>query len=171
MARLWSPGALPPRPGKGPDPEMVFIDWAEGVIAEWVNREKQTGLSPSEAANGFLKRESYRLICHYIEGGAARLFERVIRDNGKALSSVVRLADNPFHYGLSAMFARSDLLSSADRSVYASQMVYAYRHGVPPNLLVGFLYQCGSFSGVRRKLKDGVIEAGFEEQFRAKFPI
>lgn len=41
-----------------------------------------------------------------------------------------------------------------------------YRHAVPPEHLVGFIYQSGSNAALRRKLKEGAIEPGFEASFR-----
>jgi hypothetical protein len=110
------------------------------------------------------------LIRHYVEHGKAELFERVIRQAGRGLTSKVRLDENPFHYGLLAMFVDDTILTRHDRSLFAHQMLYAYRHQVPPELLIGFIYQCGSSSELRRKVKAGVVEAGFEAVYRTDLP-
>ena len=162
---------LPDKPGEGPNAFADVKNAGDFIVAEWNRRHQLDRLSPQESANGFFKREAYRFICHYIERGKAEFFESVIRRNGGGLSSVVKLEENPFHYGLAAMFPAEAALNRADRSVYSSQMVYAYRHAGSPHLLVGFIYQCGSTSELRRKLKAGEIEPGFEGQYRKSFAV
>lgn len=162
---------LPKRPGQGRNALQDFDNVAKSIARAWRRQQQKEGLSPQESANGVLKREAYRVICHYIEHRQAAYFETVIRERGGALSSVIKLADNPFHYGLTALFGDDGILSRPDKSVFASQMVYAYRHRVPANLLVGFIYQCGSVSELRRKLKSGATEPGFDAEYRATFPV
>ena len=133
------------------------------LIDEW---ERRKGLpdtpSPAETATGYIKREAYRIIIHYWTNGHGSLFERVVRRDGRALTSRVRLDENPFHFGLLALFSDDSIVSRQDRSVFAMQMLYAYHHGVPPTFLIGFLYQAGSKEEIRRKLAAGTIEPGFE---------
>jgi len=150
---------------------MEFDAISDAIITEWLKRKKVKGLSPYENANGFLKRECYRVICHFIERRAVRFFESVIRRDGNALSSVIKIADNPFHYGLTAMLVDQSVMTRNDKSLFSGQMVYAYRHSIPPRLLVGFIYQSGSNAELRRKLKAGTTEPGFEDQFRREIEI
>lgn len=157
---------FPARAGWGKGAFKEFDDIARAIIDSWERLSQQTGLSPQESANGTLKREAYRVICHYIDKGRAQFFEHVIRRDGRSLSSVVKLADNPFHYGLKAMFIDDSVITPPDRSLFANQMLYAYRHRVPPEHLVGFIYQSGSSAALRRKLKEGAIEPGFEAVYR-----
>lgn len=162
---------LPKRPGQGRNALQEFDSLAKMIIRGWKRRQDKDGQSPQDSANGFLKREAYRVMCHYIEAAQGTFFETVIRKREGALSSVVKLKENPFHYGLTALFGDDDVISRPDKSVFASQMVYAYRHQVPARHLVGFIYQCGSVAELRRKLKAGTIEPGFENLYRANFPV
>lgn len=127
--------------------------------------------SPHEAAIGFLKRQSYELIIKYIKHGDVRTFERAVRYEGRPLPSQVRIDENPFHFGLLALFPTGtdyeDLISRQDRSAFALQMLYASRHRVPPRLLTGFLYQTGSLPQLRERLKEGFVEEGFERYYNA----
>jgi hypothetical protein len=155
---------LPARPGKGPNPFRAFDEIADELIGEWEKRNTQKEkLSPYESANGFLKREAYRIITHYLAHGRASFFEHVIRKDGRALTSRVHLEENPFHFGLLALFADDSVVTRQDRSLFASQMLYAYHHGVPPTFLIGFIYQAGSKEEIKRKLREGHVEAGFEK--------
>ena len=89
---------LPARPGVGPNAMAEFNAISRTLIDEWERRKKLRGqLPPAESANGYLKRESYRIIVHYISHDRARFFEGVIRRDGRGLTARVKLEENPFH--------------------------------------------------------------------------
>ncbi len=154
---------LPARPGFGPNAMAEFNAISRTLIDEWERRKKLRGqLPPAESANGYLKRESYRIIVHYISHERTRFFEGVIRRDGRGLTARVKLEENPFHFGLLALFADDSVVSKQDRSLFAMQMLYAYHHAIPPAFLIGFIYQAGSKEVIKRKLSDGYVELGFE---------
>lgn len=160
--------ALPTKPGQGSDAYREFDGVGDQLITEWKRRKNLTeNLPPAETAAGYLKRESYRIIIHYFTKGPASFFERVVRRDGRALTSRVRLDENPFHFGLLALFNGDDVVSRQDRSTFSTQMLYAYHHAVPPKFLVGFIYQAGSKEEIRRKLSDGYMEPEFEDAYKA----
>jgi hypothetical protein len=130
-------------------------------------RAKAHRLSPHEGWIGFLKRHSYELIVHYICHGDVRTFELAVRHEGRPLPAQVRIDENPFHYGLLALFPSGDdeMITRQDRSAFGLQMLYAYRHRVPSRLLVGFLYQSGSLPQIRDRLKSGYVEEGFADTY------
>lgn len=157
---------LPSRPGQGPDAMTEFNALSRRLIDEWQRRKDLKGqLTPAETANGYLKRESYRIIDHYVTHGRARFFENVVRQDGRGLTARVKLEENPFHFGLLALFADDSVVSKQDRSLFSMQMLYAYQHGIPPEFLIGFIYQAGSKEEIKRKLRDGSFEPGFEMTF------
>lgn len=157
---------LPPKIGPGMSAFQDFDVIVEQMIAEWQNRKGSAApLSPAESAAGYLKRECYRIIIHYMSKGAASFFERVVRRDGRALTSRVKLEQNPFHFGMLALFSDDSVVSRQDRSTFAMQMLYAYHHAVPPKFLIGFIYQVGSKEEIRRKLAESCIEPGFEGTF------
>lgn len=157
------PIALPRRPGIGPNALQDFEQISATLTEEWERRRKLRGqLPPAETANGYLKRESYRAIVHYVAHGRAQFFEWVIRREGRGLTSRVKLDENPFHFGLLALFADDSVVTRQDRNLFSMQMLYAYHHGIPPEFLIGFIYQAGSKEEIKRKLQAGLIEPGFE---------
>ena len=157
---------LPARPGQGPNAMAEFNALSRGLIDEWQRRKGLRGqLTPAETANGYLKRESYRIIVHYVAQGRSRFFENVVRQDGRGLTARVKLEENPFHFGLLALFADDSVVSKQDRSLFSMQMLYAYRHGIPAEFLIGFIYQAGSKEEIKRKLSEGSIEPGFEKAF------
>ena len=151
------------KPVRGPNAIRQFEALSRQLIDEWERRKRLPGTpSPAETATGYVKREAYRIIIHYWSNGFGSLFEQVVRRDGRALTSRVRLDENPFHFGLLALFSDDSVISRQDRSVFAMQMLFAYHHGVPPTFLIGFIYQAGSKEEIRRKLAAGTIEPGFE---------
>lgn len=151
------------KPAKGGRAFHHFDAIGRQLIDEWERRKSLSETpSPAETATGYVKREAYRIIIHYWTSGRGSFFEQVVRRDGRALTSRVRLDENPFHFGLLALFADDGVVSRQDRSVFAMQMLYAYHHGVPPTFLIGFIYQAGSKEEIRRKLAAGTIEPGFE---------
>ncbi|WP_156370322.1 hypothetical protein [Novosphingobium sp. Leaf2] len=158
---------LPASLTTGPNRFREFDQLSDSMIEEWMHRKSSgSSASPSESAAGYLKRESYRIISHYISQGRTRIFEEVIRRDGRALTSRVRLDENPFHFGLLALFSDDEVMSKQDRSTFSSQMLYAYHHSIPPRLLVGFIYQAGAKGEIKRKLTEGCIEPGFENVYK-----
>lgn len=121
--------------------------------------------SPQESATGLLKRKAYELVLHYISLGDVRTFERAVRAEGRQLPAKP-IGDNPFHFGLLALFPDTQDFSRQDRHLFGVQMLYACRHNVPPQLLVGFIYQCGSQAEIRRKADRHTIEPGFEAEYQ-----
>ena len=146
----------------GPGAMTAFEVFRDALKDEYQQRvaERAKG-SPQESSLGFLKRVSYAIIARYIEDDRVVLFEQAIRREGRGLPSTVKLRDNPFYYGLLALFSSEHDLSRQDRSYFAQQMLYAYRHRVPSRFLVGFLYQVGSNITLRRKLGNNHVEPGF----------
>ena len=146
---------------RGGTPYRGLSRAAEHIVAEWLRRKNLPGLTPYESALGYLKRECYRVVRHVVDAERSQLFEQVIRLEGRSLSAKVKIGENPFHYGLRALFSDDSVISAPDRSVYSVQMMYAYRHGIEAEMLIGFIYQSGSSTLIRAKLKSGYIEPGF----------
>lgn len=158
---------LPRRMPQGIEAFAEFDRIGDELIAEWQRRKKnESPVSPFDSAMGYLKRESYRIIIHFIKIEETSFFERVVRRDGRALTSRVKLDENPFHFGLLALFNGDDVLTRQDRSVFSMQMLYAYRHCIPPKLLIGFSYQSGSKDDIRRKLAEHYVEDGFKCDYK-----
>jgi hypothetical protein len=70
-------------------------------------------------------------------------------------------AENYFYWGLIAADPTGDCISPKDISHVARELFYADNHAVPPEYLVGFLYQCGTQAQLKAKFK----RTGREESF------
>lgn len=129
--------------------------WVQIVREEWDDKVRQIanqrpfwssspGTPPYEQADNCWKREIYHFVCRHLDDG-----------NGKYLNSVIyevdvpprapRFKENPFHV---ALYATREKISDKDQrwkvSRYGKQLVYARRHRIPAELLVGFLLQAGT---------------------------
>jgi len=158
---------LPAKLSSGPGAYQEFDGIVDEMIMEWMRRKgAKEAMPPAESPAGYLKRECYRIIIHYLSKDRARFFEQVVRRDGRGLTSRVKLEENPFHFGMLALFTDDSVVSRQDRSTFAMQMLYAYHHAVPPKFLIGFIYQVGSKEEIRRKLAEGYVEPGFESDYK-----
>ena len=73
--------------------------------------------------------------------------------------------ENPFHWGLLALFGKSKLLTRDERRLFAAEMLYAHRHDVPPEYLLGFVYQVGKQAeNMYEKVRSDKREPWFDQQ-------
>ncbi len=108
---------------------------------------------PFDTSTGFLKRECYRLICRFrrIAGGYRAITSAASEYLDKPIEKV-EYKDNPFYWGLAAIFPDRDELSAQDLSKFAAQLLYADRNNVETQHLIGFLYQTGGPRNLRERL-------------------
>lgn len=134
-----------------------------GVITErWHKRRQSDPEDRFDPPNSQFKRDAYRLIRSYIDAGKEGIFVDVAENDGRPKRLVTQAKANLFKLGLVAMFADEGMLSDSDRNVYSKQMLYAYRHDVPAQLLVAFIGFAGSPARIASKLVAGAREPGFE---------
>ena len=125
------------------------------IRAQWQSRRGPTSRSPYDSAPGYLKRHIYQLTCDLLkEFGStepAYEFSRPIFDEAAGLKrkSVKR---EPKPSDLLALALRAvvgtdeTVMSRAERLRYVRELDYAGRHRIPDELLVGFIYQVGSWT-------------------------
>lgn len=163
----WALGSPPLPRLSGPRQRDVFVNYADSLITEWLRRQ---GLGKparrAESPNAWFKREAYRLLKHYIEGGKQSIFEWATRHDERPTRLVTEALKNPFKLGLLAMFSDESCLSKGDRHVFGNQMLYAWAHDVPPEFLNGFLAVSGGPALISKKLKEEFVEPGFEHLHR-----
>lgn len=78
----------------------------------------------------------------------------------------VRFEDNPYHWGLAAVSASGETGIDFHDSIsqYGRELLYARRHRIPEELLIGFIYQVGGAKRIRERLD----REPFEDWFHAE---
>src|SRR3712207_4205875 len=125
--------------------QQLFRFEARRVWSGYAARRRRSGGRPPwDTANGFLKREAYRLVRHFDHSGHGDAIQALVRDYGREPRSPT-YEQNKFHWGLLAIQGnRTDLLKSPQRRLFATELLYAELHGVPELHLIGFIYQLGT---------------------------
>lgn len=141
-----------------------FEHRASEIIWEWTAR--RNAASPAvESPNAWFKRTAYQFLRELILGGDEPLLEAVVLRDKRPNRLVEEAITNPFKLGLLAMTV-DESISRSDRHVFGNQMLYAHRHGVPPEFLSGFIAASGKPATIAEKLKQGFVEPGFEKRAR-----
>ena len=122
-------------------------------------QQPKTPTPPYDKPNGYLKREVYRLVCDCIADRKVRALQRKVATNDSSPRPSAHNEENPFYWGLLAVCGINDpRVSRNNRSKFANELLYAHKHKVPADLLVGFIYQIGSSDGLRQRLVDEQTE-------------
>lgn len=146
-------------PRNGRRPEAHFHEIAEAVVKEWVRRKAEQ--TQAETPTSWFKRNLYRLIKAYVDAGHAAIFLSMAKRSGRAQVGLKRIEDNPFKLALFGMWTDNESLTRHQQKTFGDQMLYAYKHDVPPEHLIGFVGVAGSPSRISQKLRDGAREPGF----------
>ncbi|QDZ06385.1 hypothetical protein FPZ24_01940 [Sphingomonas panacisoli] len=166
----WAAG-LPPLPTtvvERRNASKTFNAWAQAILDEWQSRKGMAAEKGEESPNAWFKRQAYGLLAHYIETGQDGVFRLNPRADARPSRLVEEALKNPFKLGLLAMFADESPLSRKDRHVFGNQMLYAWAHDVPPELINGFLAVSGHPTQIAEKLKCGHVEPGFEQRHKSE---
>jgi hypothetical protein len=137
-------------------------DAFEDRLANEVNRRRACGkgLSPYDKPRSYLKREVYRHVLERLAEGRAKELQQCIelaRDGYMPNSPT--FGQNPFHWTLLGVQHVGVLkLEDYDVSRFGRQLAYAAIHRVPPQLLIGFLFQTGSPGQISKKFASGARE-------------
>ncbi|WP_143761379.1 hypothetical protein [Sphingobium chlorophenolicum] len=149
-----SDGAEDLRSEMGSEPDKLthrsFAQAVEHLTLAWLSVAHTEPRGPS-SRNSYFKREAYRLLKRYIGAGREDIFLDIIKQSPRRRASPAIL-NQPFKLGLYAMFD-DDSLSRNDRKVWGEQMEYAYRSGIEPEMLIGFIYTSGSPALIAQKLQ------------------
>ena len=136
-----------------------FVQIADQVVNGWMTLKEAD--NPSESPHSWFKRNMYRLIKAYLDEGRQDLFGEIARRSGRPLVGLQYIEDNPFKLALFGMWSGNESLSRHYQRVFGTQMLYAYRHDVPPEHLIGFIHVAGSPTAIAKKLASGDREPGF----------
>lgn len=139
--------------GKRTFDTQAFIDRANEILAEYVRLNELTDyLSPFASASGFFKRESYFLILRYKTQGRYKILQRLSRYDARELRHP-EYRENPFFWGLFAIDPSLSTIGRKNHRFLSEQLLYADRHGIGPEHLIGFLYQSGSERLLRERVR------------------
>lgn len=117
---------------------------------------------PDDTAQNFFRRGAYLLIRSYLTTGREAVIQKLVTDCGNQSPRRPTFQDNPFHWGLLAMYSDRSRLSKERRRLYAHQMLYAHRHDVPEHFLIGFIHQLGRTDRIYGKVANDEREAWFK---------
>jgi hypothetical protein len=169
-----------PRPRRTPfeDDWDVFLDDLEVEMLDCLSSKEK--LTPYYTPTSVLKRAAYRFVLKYKNvnpGAISTAIDnfRVNVENAKRKDEFTAIRpirksykNNEFHWvllGLKSAFTQRLYLGenlyeleTYDISRFSLQLQYALDHKVPPDYLIGFLYQCGTFADISRKAKAKVLE-------------
>lgn len=138
---------------------LYYRERVELILRGWATRQHDPAAYP-ESPTSWFKRNAYRLLKAFVDAKQEHLLIRLANQSPRRLAGLKIIADNPFKVGLFAM-CDDDSLSRRQQQVLGNQMLYAYRHGVAPEHLVGFISVAGNAEAIVAKLKAGAREPGF----------
>lgn len=106
---------------------------------------------PGETPRAILKRGIYTLVRDLQRTRKAQFETALAHVIDKRL--YVDFEVNPFHWGLAAASACGELGSDFHNSIseYGTELLYAHRHRIPPELLIGFIHQVGGIKRIREQ--------------------
>jgi hypothetical protein len=130
-------------------------EFSDRILAETQRLRNVRGLTPYDHPDSHLKREVYRFVCRYLDEGNTKQLNRILEANRVILPRFPTFRENPFHWALSVLRdPKSDNIKKYQVSRFGRQLIYAKRHKIPPELLIGFLYQSGGPDVVASKAAD-----------------
>ncbi len=140
-----------------------LVDAAADVLAEHKalsDTDAPPPPSPFEAPEGYLKRACFQVIQEFRKANAHHAIKKLANYAGRDRRQLT-YTDNPFYWGLLAIDPAFSAIEEGSLSLYAKQLLHAANHKVPPEHLVGFIYQSGSQSALKRKVRIGEREEEF----------
>lgn len=155
----------------------ILKNWKERELAKQQVKANEkvvppTTTSPYDAPISYLRREIYRTVRSCLRTGGMDFlkngFDEVtgaLPNKGAVRPTSENLA-NPFYLGTVYITAAEPTFSRTYRMRFSREMLYAHLHDVPPDLLIGFLYQIGSSDEIGNRLKNRTYEV-----WRGKLPI
>lgn len=143
---------LQPLEASAPLARVQFETDADALMTKWWSLMKRPADKPSESANAWFKRNAYGFLKRYVDAGRTDIFDHAIMRSSRRRVGLDAIRANPFKLGLFAMFS-DDSMSRSDRHVFGNQMLYAHRHGVPPQHLAAFIRAAGSPAKIAEKLR------------------
>lgn len=168
--QLW---AMPAPPLRGPMEALkavtpktkpskvckVFKELTEGMPEKWEELSKRKEKGADARASGFLRKNAYHLGVHILMNHQLDALRDLFPDEARRRAGTPSLEENLFYWILVAMFGRADdKMSLTVRNRMSKQLLHAWRHQVPPYLIVGFLAQMKDPQRINEKVAKGEYE-------------
>lgn len=136
--------------------EIELQDKVDYLRSQMAGRLISRGTEDFHSKYATLKRLVYASVRDLL--GADDDYEAVRRAYPMQSGRQPSVRSNPFRWALSAL--RHEGLAVSPQSVlkFGRHLHYAHRHLVPPQLLIGFIYQSGGSAAVERKYERGEME-------------
>lgn len=154
--------------------KLFFKDEFEAATAEAANtfmlNNTDNAILHKERYN-ILKRSIYQIGMKIVGTGGRKAFlsktnkeyQKTVDDKvGRAIpTNAPTVEENPFYYVLYLAMGSRSYMPRQERIKAGDQLSYAAKHNVPPEYLIGFLHQCGSYSKLKSKLLSGGAESWY----------
>jgi hypothetical protein len=149
--RLTGAQRRPPRLGRSSQLLLdSLVDAANAALR--VNPDEKP--APQDIPANRFKIAVYREVRQLIIDGRQKTIVALV-SYGEDERKLINFDQNPFNWALSAIEQSGELrepLSKNKVNLLGWQLMHAFRHQVPPELLIGFLYQTASSSPRKQKL-------------------
>lgn len=141
----------------------IQVKWTEAVEAR--SDAEQKLLPPYDKVNSKLKRVVYRLVRDCLKCDLLSVLKDSVQKQPGDKSQVKpssKNADNPFYWGFTAVCGIDKKLARSNKSRFSQELLYAHMHDVPPEFLIGFIYQIGSSSKLQQKIDNKEMQRWFK---------
>lgn len=147
-----------------------FERQADHILKQYETMGKKVlGRRAFSRPENYLKRECYNLIFRHTKWSGRTIIEVVRR--WRCVPDTITYKQNRFYWGLLAIDPQEEFIRDPALSKYAKEMLYAAKHGVPAEYLIGFLMQSDNLASIREKLQSGELDREFMSfRRRAKSP-
>lgn len=143
----------------------LLSEWEGGLEAialEMAQAKARVGSIQSEKPDSVMKAGVYRLLTQMLDSRTVSTLEQVLEYKIAGRLPSMPFSESPFYWAFKAIVADGEVECDA-RSIsrYGAELLYAHKHKIPPELLIGFISQVGGSSAIRKKLNAGRKETWF----------
>jgi hypothetical protein len=143
--------------------DKIGKSWPDSIWADSDAKKKRQ--PPYYKANSKLKRTVYRLVRDCIKNDLVNVLKKSVEfqfgDKSQVKPSPTN-AKNPFYWGFTAACGTDEKLARSNKSRFSQELMYAHMHDVPPEFLIGFIYQIGSSKDLQRKINSKEMQRWFK---------
>lgn len=137
----------------------VAKELLEEIGERWEELSEKKEKGADARASGFLRKHVYQLGAHVLMNHQLEPLREFFPDEVRRRAGTPSLEENLFYWLFVDMFGRADdKMSLTVRNRMAKQLLYAWRHQIPPYLIVGFLAQMKDPQRINEKVANGEYE-------------